>query len=244
MMYMTPVSIVKPDSLLQITDEQIREAFKTQPQLTKPLIVSVYNASFDQHSFLDTLEKLKEISSIFEISPWLIEGDEYRSRNENRWGDYYREPKATPIKAVRLEAAKGKADLLIYCGITHSYKEKSNFLAWTYIGLFTIGFVPGQSYKITTSVDLFFIDARNGYSYGTYHNEIEKKEDFVSVGFSNSDKFETIKREQVQKLLPDMTKATRRILNNKEFYLEPNSPKITDTIINQNPIDSLKMQKK
>ena len=38
-------------------------------------------------------------------------------------------PVTTPIKAVRLEAAKGKADLLVYVGITHAYKEEPNFLA-------------------------------------------------------------------------------------------------------------------
>ncbi len=244
MMYMTPVSIVKPDSVLQITDEQIREAFKTQPQLTKPLIVALYNASFDDYPLLDSLEKLNSVSNAFTISPWLIEGDEYKTRSENPWYYHYREPSPTPIKAVRLQAAKGKADLLIYCGITHSYKENQNWLAWSYIGLITMGFVPGQKCRLTTSVDMFFIDVRNGFSYGTYHDEITEKKDFVRMSYSGSMKFEDKKRKQVMKLLPGMLKASRRILDNKAFYLEPASQKKTDSVMEKASVDSTKTEKK
>jgi len=227
-MYMTPVSTVKPDSLLQITDEKIREAFESEPQLTKPLIVGVYNASFDDHPFLDSLEKLEDIKSLFEISPWLIEGEEYRRRKESRWHYRYQEPKPTPIKAVRLQAAKGKADLLVYCGVTHSYKEDPNWLAWTYFGLLTMAFIPGQKYRLTTKVDLFFIDVRNGYMYGTYHDEIVERKNYVHLSYSGSVRFEEKKRRQVEKLLPEMVKAVERVLDNDEFYLQTGQQKVKD----------------
>jgi hypothetical protein len=168
--------------------------------LTKPLVVALYNASFDDHAFIDSLEKLEDISSIFEISPWLIEGDEYRRRKESMWYYRYQEPKLTPLSETRFQAAKGKADLLIYCGITHSYKEEANWLAWTYFGLVTVAFVPGFKNKIATEVDLFFIDVRNGYMYGTYHDEIVKKRDYVKMDYSTSAKFDEDKKSQVEKL--------------------------------------------
>jgi hypothetical protein len=219
-MFMPPVSMVKPDSLLKITDEDIRQAFALKPQLIKPLVVAIYNASFDDHALLDSIEKFDDIRSAFAVSPWLIEGDEYKFRKESPWYDRYREPRTTPIKAVRLEAAKGKADMLIYCGITHTYKEETNRLAWAYLGLITIPIVPGQQYKLRTEVDLFFIDVRNGYMYGTYHDEIIDEKKYVPITFSESAEFEEVKRNQVQKLMPGIIKAVQRILDNNEFYLK------------------------
>ena len=222
---MTPVSMVKPDSLLQIDDQKIRAAFELQPQLTTPLVVGIYNASFDDHEFLDSLEELKEIESIFEISPWMVEGDNYEKRKQSRWYGSYNEPTPTPMQAVRLQAAKGKADLLIYCGITHTYKEDPNWLAWTYLGLITMAFVPGQKYKLTTEVDLFFIDVRNGYLYGAYHDEITEKKLFKRMSFSSSIKFDEKKSEHVNKLIPEMKNAVKRLLNNKKFYLNEDEEK-------------------
>jgi hypothetical protein len=227
-MYMTPVSIVKPDSLLQITDENIRKAFENQAQLTKPLVVAIYNAGLDKLPLIDSLESLKDIKAIFEISPWLIEGEEYKRRKESRWYYNYQEPRPTPIKTVRLQAASGKADLLVYCGITHSYEEEQNWLALTYFGLVTVAFVPGQKIKLTTEVDLFFIDVRNGYMYGTYHDEIIERKNYVLMSYADSPKFEEVKRNQVKKLVPGMVKAVQRILDNDEFYLKEGAKKIQD----------------
>ncbi len=67
--YMPPISVVKPDSLLHISDEEIKEAFNMQPQLIKPLTLAIYNASVDETPLINSLEALDGINSIFEISP-------------------------------------------------------------------------------------------------------------------------------------------------------------------------------
>ncbi len=217
--YMTPTSMIKPDSLVQINEDDIRNAFNTKPQLTKPLIAAIYNAGTDKNALIDSIEKYTDIKSAFEISPWLMEGEEYKSRLENRWGRYS-EPRPAPIKAIRLEAAKGKADIVIYCGITHRYRQDANWLSWTYIGLLPAFFVPGQKCIMNSSIDIFIIDVRNGFMYGNYHDDVVDMKAYVTLSYDGTIEFENWKKIQENALLAGSAKAISRILNNPEFYLK------------------------
>lgn len=221
--YMTPISTVSPDSVYQITDDDIREAFKTKPQLTKPLIVAVYNASVEKNALPDSLEKLTDVKSVFEVSPWMLEGDNYKLRLENPWYGRYRDPNPAPMKAIRLEAAKGRADVVVYCGISHAVQQEGNWLAWSYVALVPMIFVPGQKCAIQSSIDVFVVDVRNGFMYGSYHEDVSDAKGYVRINYESTDEFREFKNKQVRKLIPGATKAIARILNNPEFYL-PKQP--------------------
>lgn len=184
--YMTPISMIQPDPLLNITDEDVRRAFETQPQLVKPLNVAVYKANFSDHAFIDSLKSIPDIVDVFEISPWLIEGDAYHNRRSNRWYRYYSSPSNTNVKQLRLVAAQAKTNLLIYCGISHTFKTKPNFLAWSYLALVTIFFVPGMEASITTETDIFFVDVRNGFLYGSYHDDTKLHKKYTTMHFEDS----------------------------------------------------------
>ena len=87
-----------------------------------------------------------------------------------------------------------------------------------------MGFVPGQKYHLTTSVDMVFIDTRNGYYYGTYHDETTVKGNYVSLAFHDSYRFNIKKQQQVEELLPGMLMAAKRILSNKNYYIDSAAP--------------------
>lgn len=180
--------------------------------------IAIYNAGFLKNGYADSLKKIKDISNVFEIPPALIEGDKYYTRRQQGWYPYYEPPQNTNIGQLRLYAAEGKADLLIFCGITHYYKQRANFLAYSYALLVTTFFMPGLNAELTTEVDLCFIDVRNGLLYATYHDEITHKNNYVTVFYQ--DMIDGIKDEHIKSLIPNMVKETEEILSHPEFYIE------------------------
>ena len=216
--YLTPISTVKPDVDFQMTDESIEEAFQKKPQLTRPLNVAVYNANLTKNSFADSLRRMDIFQNVFEIPPALIEGEQYYQRKQYGWYPYYIHPPSTNIQQLRLAAAEGKADVLIYCGFSHYYREKTNPLGYSYILLVTALFVPGINIELTTEVDLFFIDVRNGLLYASYHDEITHEKNYATIYYLN--KIDDIKERHVQSLIPNMIRETRYILSRPEYYID------------------------
>ena len=67
--YLTPVSMIRPDSLQKINDDDIRKAFENKPQLVKPLIVAIYNVGSVKTNFADSLRQIDFVKSVYAISP-------------------------------------------------------------------------------------------------------------------------------------------------------------------------------
>jgi hypothetical protein len=221
--YLTPISTVRPDSLLQITDEEIRKALESQPQLVKPLNIALYNSGFTKNSYADSLRTLDFVNNVFEISPILVESDNYYLYKRRSWYSYYDIPPPVNVRQLRILAAQGKADLLIVSSIAHSYKQSSNFFAITYVLLLTAFFMPGVNLEVTTDIDLFYIDVRNGFLYATFHDDIITKRNFVTLNYEGI--VERIKEKQAQSLLPSMLKDTKQLLSNPELYIKNNEVK-------------------
>ena len=217
--YITPASAPRRNPGQQITDEEIRKAYETKPQLVKPLTIAVYGGGSTVDGFADSLRTINGVSQVFEISPGIIEGDRYYQRRSSRWYSYYSEPELTDLQHLRLIAAQGKADLLVYCGASHVYRQEKNFLSYTYVLLLTAIFVPGMDAELTTDVDLFFIDVRNGFLYGTYHDQEVFQKKFVTLGYE--DQMDNVKKNQTDKILPRLTAFTRDLLAHDTMYLKP-----------------------
>ncbi len=130
----------------------------------------------------------------------MIEGERYYQQKQMGWNSSYNHPPASNIMQLRLLAAEGKADLLIFCGITHYYKERANFLAYSYALLLTAIFVPGMDAELVTEVDLFFIDVRNGLLYASFRDRIKHTNNYVTLFYEN--KVDVIKEAHIAKLLP------------------------------------------
>jgi hypothetical protein len=212
--------MVRPDSLQKITDDDIRKAFENEPQLVKPLTIAVYSVGSTKTSFTDSLRKMDFVKNVYEISPALVEGDSYYSHRYRGWYPAYSSPPTTDIKKLRLLAAQGKADLLVVSSTSHFYSQSANFLAYFYVLLVTAFFVPGVDAELMTEVDLIFVDVRNGFLYGTYHDENKFKNRFVNLSYS--EKTDKLAQKQAEVMVPDMVKTTREILTTPDFYLGGN----------------------
>ena len=216
---MTPVSTVRPDSLFEITDEDIRAAFERQPQLVKPVNVAVYSAGLEPDGFLDSLRALDAVANVFEISPTLIEGERFEAYEPWRWYPRYDEPPDVRLEQLRLWAARAQADLLVFTSTSHRYHEQSNALAATYALLVPLFFVPGRHAELTSSVDVFFFDVRNGFLYGSYTDRATFEKRFVTLLYSE-DHLPERQQALVDGMVPGMAKATRDLLANTAFYLD------------------------
>ena len=77
--------------------------------------------------------------------------------------------------------------------------------------------MPGMDADITTEADILFIDVRNGYLYGSYHDNASLHEDYVTIYYQDS--LDERVAELAAELLPGMVEATRNVINNEEFFL-------------------------
>ncbi|MBM2813477.1 MAG: hypothetical protein HW421_239 [Ignavibacteria bacterium] len=212
--YITPVSMIRPDTSFKVNDDEIKKAFETKPQLPMPINIALYTAGTSIQGLADSIRKIPGVANVFEISPGLVEGDSYYTKRLSRWYDTYSQPVTTNLKQLRYLAAQGKADLLIYCGTTHISKLKSNYFTWTYIFVVTMLFVPGQDYELTSNMDGFFIDVRNGFLYGTFNGSERSFKKYVLLNYEDDDS----KDANTNQILSDFLSSVRNLLANKEFY--------------------------
>jgi hypothetical protein len=216
--YFTPVSSVKRDPQQQISDAEILKAFETKPQLVKPLTIALYGGGTSIKGFADSLKQLSFVRDVFEISPGIIEGDSYYQRRGHDWFDYYYQPSPINLSQLRLVAAQGKCDILIYCGVTHKYNQKPNYLAYSYLLLLTIAFVPGNDAELISNVDLFSVDVRNGFLYGTYTDQEVFRKDYVKISFEDHE-LNKVKEEQLDKMVPRLVDYVKELLSREEIYI-------------------------
>jgi hypothetical protein len=214
--YITPTSLIRPDSVQKITDDDIKNAYKNKAQLIKPIAVALYDLTSMNTDLADSLHNLIDIKSVYNISPVLM-GENYGNRY-SRWYSYYRDPSPVNMKQLRLLAAEGGADLLIVMSTSHNYHTSTNILSFSYFFLIPALFVPGLNCEMTTEIDLFFIDVRNGYLYGTYHDLSLYKNNFVTIYYEdNADK---IARQELNKMMANTMKNIREILAEPRFYID------------------------
>lgn len=216
--YISPVSRPARQESLQVTDEDVKKALEIRPQMMKPLNVAIYKTGFVDHSFVDSLRAMPGIATVFELNPWLVEGEAYQNRRSNKWYGNSATPRSTDFKSLRLLAAQGRADLLIYCGISHELRSKANWLAFTYLAVLPALFVPGVQAQLVTEGDLVFVDVRNGFFYGSYHDITRVRWGHETL-LRYKGKAEHELEDQAEVLIPGMLNAMSKILENENLYV-------------------------
>lgn len=216
--YLSAFSSVQADSLKQINDDDIRKAFEAIPQITIPASIAIYNASQDKFPFQDSILTIQEVQRAVEISPALLDPNAYyQSQHNPYWSRYNPTPKPIDLKQLRLYAAQTKADLVLFVSSSTIYKEQMNVLSPLYAGLITIPFVPGQHARLTTYLEAYIFDVRNGLLYSSYRDKRVLKKRFVRVGFER--KTDLYKSEQVHDMIPDFLKYVESTLNQPSLRL-------------------------
>lgn len=212
---MAPATMVRSDSL-QITDQRIREAFSATPQLPEPLTVAVYSAGAFRTSLSDSIRSVAGVRGVYEIAPVLVEEDRYYRSGRASWSGYSAPP-AAPLKELRYLAAQGHADLLVFFSATHRYEDEANWLAPTYALLLPAFFMPGRHGTLTTNVDVFFLDVRNGFLYSSYHDRVQTEKQYVTLGYEHGEGKE-LAQQHVRELVPDVVDAARTTIHTDRFY--------------------------
>lgn len=216
--YLSAFSSVQADSLKQINDEDIRKAFEANPQITIPASIAIYNASQDKFPFQDSILTLPEIYRAVEISPSLLDPDAYyQSQYDTYWSRYNPTPKPIDLKKLRLYAAQTKSDLVLFISSSTTFNEDINILSPLYLGLVTIPFVPGQHAQLTTYLEAYIFDVRNGLLYSSYRDKRVLKKKYVRVNFNQ--KIERYKNEQIQDMIPDFLGYVESTLNHPSLRM-------------------------
>lgn len=217
--YLSALSSVQADSLKQINDEEIRKAFEAIPQITIPTTIAIYNASQDKFPFQDSVITIELIDRAVEISPSLLNpGSYYQSQRNPYWNTYNTAPQPIDLKQLRLYAAQAKADLVLFISSSSSFKQDVNLLSPLYVGLVTIPFVPGQHVRLTTYLEAYLFDVRNGMLYSSYRDKRVLKRKFARISFQ--DKINIYKGEQVTDMMPDFLTYINETLSNPTLQLQ------------------------
>lgn len=215
--YLSALSSIQVDSLKQINDDDIRKALESNPQITLPTTLAIYNASRDKYPFQDSILTLSQIKRAIEISPSLLNPESYYRSQYNPYSSYNRAPKPIDLKQLRLYAAQAKTDLVLFVGTSSNFHQDANILSPLYLGLVTIPFVPGQFVELTTYLEAYIIDVRNGLLYSSYRDKRVLKKRYARVTFVN--KIDHHKNLQIQSMTPDLKKFIEKTLTNPALQL-------------------------
>ncbi len=217
--YLSAYSSVQADSLKQINDEDIRKAFEAMPQITIPATIAIYNASQDKFPFQDSIITVSEVARAVEISPSLLDPNAYyQSQIDPYWRGYNPAPKPINLKQLRLYAAQTKADLVLFVSSSTTFNQDVNILSPLYLGLVTIPFIPGQKVQLTTYLEAYVFDVRNGLLYSSYRDKRVMKKKFAKVNFSQ--KINIYKTRQIHDMMPDFLDYVESTLNHPAMRLQ------------------------
>jgi hypothetical protein len=216
--YVAALSSVQADSLKQITDDEIRKALESRPQITLPTSIALYNASRDKFPFQQALDSSSNINRVVEISPSLLNPHKYYSSQfTSDWRRFDAPPQAIDLHQLRLYAAQAHTDLVLFVSSSSHIETQANILSSLYVGLITIPFVPGRTFKQTTYLEAYLIDVRNGLLYASYRDREIYRKKFSRLNASGN--AQQIKDEHLTVMMPEFYEFVEQTLNNPSLQL-------------------------
>ena len=201
---------IHADSLYQYSNNQIKKTYNAKPQITLPIKLSYYSSSDELEPIVDPLQKSKIISKIYSIPTSLAEGDNYYERKSHPWYYMYGFPVSTNTSQLRLLAAQGRTDVLLYCGQIIQKDVSLNNLAWADILIIPILFTHSYDMSIKESVDIFIIDVKNNYLYAYQRLEEDYNKNGATIWEIQDSQIEKIKKRLLNKII---SKAVNYIEN-------------------------------
>lgn len=216
--YLSAFSSVQADSLKQINDEDIKKAFEANPQITIPATIAIYNASQDKFPFQDSILTINEVQRAIEISPSLLDPKAYYQSQQNPyWSKANITPAPIDLKKLRLYAAQTKSDLVLFVSSSTHVQEDINILSPLYLGIVTIPFVPGKNSSITTYLEAYILDVRNGLLYASYRDKRVTKKKFVRMNYVQ--KLDIYKEQQIHDMMPNFLQFVEATITNPTLHL-------------------------
>lgn len=217
--YVSPGSnveyVVQDEPEFQYSDSTIAKAFRTMPQINPPIKISIYNAGETVSHVAGDLDALTGVRNTTYITPGLI--DFVKPAGSSNGRDYFVGGRRT-IRSMELRAlaAQSHSDVILYIEPSHKVKTGANALALTYAGILPMFFVPGNNVRVTSTVDVYLIDVRNGFIYSSYKNRTNAEKRFVRIEHrKHSD--ELIERNS-RVLLESIVDELERTLKNENYF--------------------------
>lgn len=148
----------------EYTDDDVRTMFEKKSQLTAPFRMGVFFAGKWESADIDRVLALEEslrecglVEKLFYVSPATLSNQAIGS-HEGPINEHER-------RAIRLAAARYKADAVLVLRSTDKVETSANFLAITYPALVTGLFVPGDDVSADSSINGMLWDVRNDNLY-------------------------------------------------------------------------------
>lgn len=199
----------------QYSDSTIAKAFEMMPQIQAPIKVAIYDSGRDIFHIAEEIESIPGVRSATYITQSLM-GRSLHGGSGN-WGQgYYRtEQKIRPIE-LRTFAAQSHSDLILYIETNHEVKAGANALALSYVGLLPMFIVPGNNLEVTSTIDFYLIDVRNGFVYSSFRNRANAKKQFVRVNYSRHTDELIDKNSEL--LIKSVLTELERTLKNERYF--------------------------
>lgn len=193
------------DGAAEINDDDVRKAFEARPQMPGKVQVAYYTFDATKGDEIEAaLKSLPGVTGTYRIPSLLATGQ--RRFDERRPWD---PPAPFSLKKLRLLAARAHCDLLVVFDYAHRIDSSANGLAAFNVLLLPALFVPFLDVKVTSAMDSFVVDTRNGYLYAHVDTQQESSDDFQTIYSSAGDR---MVRQQWPALLKDTGEAVRKVL--------------------------------
>ncbi len=159
-----------PDDARQIDDDSIARAFEAKPQLPAKFNVA-YFAFEDSKSaeYESWLKQIEGVEGVYHI-PSVWAGGQRRFQNaRHTWPP--QQPKVPSIKELRLLAARAHCDVLVV--FDYGYHVKGDVNGWAALNILLVTplFTPFLDQAESSYLDVYLVDVRNGYLYGSVATE-------------------------------------------------------------------------
>lgn len=199
----------------QYSDSTIAKAFEMMPQIQAPIKVAIFDSGRDIYHIAEDIESIPGVRSATYITPSLMGRN--LSSGADRWRHgYYREAQIIRPIELRTFAAQSHSDLILYIETNHEVKAGANPLAFSYIGLLPMFFVPGNNLDVTSTIDFYLIDVRNGFVYSSFRNRAKSQKKFVRVSYSRH--ADELVDKNSEHLIQSVLTELERTLKNEGYF--------------------------
>lgn len=199
----------------QYSDSTIAKAFEMMPQIQAPIKVAIYDSGHDIFHIAEEVESIPGVRSATYITPSLM-GRSNASIAERRFYGYQQvNRKIQPIE-LRTFAAQSHSDLILYIETNHEVRAGANALALSYAGLLPMFFVPGNNLEVTSTIDFYLIDVRNGFIYSSFRNRANAQKRFVKINYSRH--ADELVGKNSELLIQSVLIELERTLKNEQYF--------------------------
>jgi hypothetical protein len=193
------------DAATEINDDDVRKAFEARPQMPEKARVAYFSFDPSKADAIDaSLRALPGVSGTYRI-PALLATGQRRFDEPRPWDP----PAPFSMKKVRLLAARAHCDLVVVYDYGNRVEATPNALIAFSVLLVPTLFTPFLDVHVTSYVDSYVMDTRNGYLYAHVDAMKEAREDRVTIYAAGG---ERIVLEQWPELLKETQAAVGRVL--------------------------------